>query len=374
MEILIFMLLVIIIFTILYTKSDLLSKTEELSQKVDLLRKELKTLKSKEPFEVSVKPEETIVRPAIPEKKEVHLPVSEAPLDVSEIKTPPVPDPVPAIVPVRPPVSKMKPVPPLKNPQPSFLKRNPDLEKFIGENLINKIGIAILVLGIGFFVKYAIDQEWINEIGRVFIGILCGGILLALAHKTRKNFKAFSSVLVGGGIAVFYFTIAIAFHQYHIFSQTTAFLLMLVITAFAVVLSIAYDRIELAVLAIIGGFASPLMVSTGEGNYIVLFLYILLLNVGMLVLAYFKKWNLINIICFVFTVILYGSWLGTRVVGVPEGPLAGALVFSTLFYIVFFFNEYHPQHPGKQKIYRSRNFYAPCKYLPVLFLRHAHSS
>src|SRR5690606_26638738 len=98
-------------------------------------------------------------------------------------------------------------------PKPSFFERN-DLEKFIGENLINKIGIGILVLGIGFFVKYAIDQDWINEIGRVFIGIICGGILIGFAHKTKEKFKAFSSVLVGGGMAIFYFSIAIAFHEY----------------------------------------------------------------------------------------------------------------------------------------------------------------
>src|SRR5207247_885824 len=90
-----------------------------------------------------------------------------------------------------------KPLP----PAPSFFESHPDLEKFIGENLINKIGIAILVLGIGFFVKYAIDKNWINEFGRVAIGILAGGILIGIAHYMRKGFKAFSSVLVGGGLS-----------------------------------------------------------------------------------------------------------------------------------------------------------------------------
>src|SRR5690606_23797780 len=122
--------------------------------------------------------------------------------------------------------------------RPGFFERNPDLEKFIGENLANKIGIGILVLGIGFFVKYAIDQDWINEIGRVFIGIVAGGILLGIAHKMRKTFAAFSSVLVGGGLAVLYLTIAIAFHEYEIFNQTVAFVIMVVITAFAVLLSL----------------------------------------------------------------------------------------------------------------------------------------
>jgi uncharacterized membrane protein len=128
-----------------------------------------------------------------------------------------------------------------KPKEPSFFDKNPDLEKFIGENLINKIGIAILVLGIGFFVKFAIDQNWINEIGRVLIGVVAGGILIGIAHKLRNTLTSFSSVLVGGGLSVLYFTIAIAFHEYQIFNQTVAFTIMVVITLFAVLLSISYN-------------------------------------------------------------------------------------------------------------------------------------
>lgn len=111
------------------------------------------------------------------------------------------------------PISKTS-VPPanIRAPKPSFFERNPDLEKFIGENLVSKIGIAILVLAIGFFVKFAIDSDWIGPVGRVGIGLLAGGILVFLAHRLRTNYKAFSSVLVGGGLAVFYFTITLAYH------------------------------------------------------------------------------------------------------------------------------------------------------------------
>ncbi len=220
--------------------------------------------------------------------------------------------------------------------KPSFFERHPDLEKFIGENLINKIGIAILVLGIGYFVKYAIDKDWINEIGRVGIGVLAGGLLIGIAHRLNKTYKAFSSVLVGGGLSVLYFTIAIAFHQYHIFSQAAAFAIMVVITGFAVALSLAYDRVELAVLALIGGFASPFILSTGEGNYIILFTYLLILDCGMLVLAYLKKWNLVNILCYVFTVLIYGTWVITKCLNVPDAPYAGALAFGAAFYLIFF--------------------------------------
>lgn len=159
-----------------------------------------------------------------------------------------------------------------------WLRNNPDIEKFIGENLINKIGIAILVLGVAFFVKYAIDKNWINEVGRVAIGLFCGVSLIALAHYLRKNYRSFSSVLAGGGIAIFYFTIAFAFHQYHLLSQTAAFVIMVVITSFTITLSVLYDRPELAVIASVGGFITPFLVSTGDGNYIVLFTYLIILN------------------------------------------------------------------------------------------------
>ena len=267
--------------------------------------------------------------PPMPESEPVLVSSTAA---VPELKSEPLSDPFP----VRPPVRQ--PVVPAK-PQPSFFRRfmaeNPDLEKFIGENLINKIGIAILVAGIGYFVKFAIDQQWINEIGRVLIGVLAGGLLIGLAHRIRRTFGAFSSVLVAGGLSVLYFTIAIAFSDYKIFSQTAAFGLMVVITGFAILLAIAYNRVELAVMSLIGGFATPFMVSTGQGNYVVLLSYLLILDVGMLVLAYFKKWTIVHVVAYACTVLLYGSWLGLYVLDAPNAPYSGALTFATLFYVVF---------------------------------------
>ncbi|GAB3907625.1 DUF2339 domain-containing protein [Larkinella knui] len=277
-------------------------------------------------------PAPTVVRP---EPAPAPAPVVEQPESRTENILPP---PIPKDLAV-PPMPVLPTPPPVRaEPQLSFFQRflrdNPDLEKFIGENLINKIGIGILVLGIGYFVKFAIDQDWINEIGRVFIGILAGGSLIGVAHRLRKSFGAFSSVLVGGGLAVLYFTIAIAFHDYHIFSQTVAFALMVVITGFSILLAISYDRVELAVVSLVGGFATPFMVSSGEGNYVVLFTYILILDVGMLVLAYFKKWNLVHIVAYGFTVLLYGAWLSDSILE-NKPHYRGALVFATLFYAVF---------------------------------------
>lgn len=215
-----------------------------------------------------------------------------------------------------------------------WLESNPDMEKFIGENLVNKIGIAVLVLGIGFFVKYAIDKEWINETGRVGIGILCGGILIGIAHRMRNNYKAFSSVLIGGGLAVFYFTIAFAFHQYHLIGQQAAFIIMVTITAFAVALSVAYNKIEIAILATVGGFLTPFMVSTGNGNYIVLFTYLGILNAGLIALAFYKKWRVLNFISFLFTTFIYAGWIIDQS-GANDFSYSGTFLFGILFYLMF---------------------------------------
>lgn len=214
-------------------------------------------------------------------------------------------------------------------------ERQTDWEKFIGENLANKIGIAVLVLGISFFVKFAIDKNWVNETGRVIIGLISGGILIGLAHYIRNAYRSFSSVLVGGGLTVFYFTVAFAFHQYHLIGQTAAFIIMIVITAFAVILSIFYNRIELAVLATIGGFVTPFLVSNGQNNYVALFTYLCILNSGLLVLSWFKRWKPINIIALLFTILIYGGWLIRQLYFMPEPfPARAAMLFASLFYIL----------------------------------------
>ncbi|HLS36750.1 MAG TPA: DUF2339 domain-containing protein [Sphingobacterium bovisgrunnientis] len=215
-----------------------------------------------------------------------------------------------------------------------FKENNPDLEKFIGENLINKIGIIILVLGISFFVRYAIAKEWINEPARVGIGILSGGIILGFAHRLRRKFKAFSSVLVAGAIAVFYFTIGIAFHEYHIFSQNTAFIIMVLITVFSVFVSIAYNRQELGVLSTVAGFAVPFMVSTGEGNYHVLLSYLAILNVGILIISYYKRWFIVNFTALIATVLVVAGWYLTLTD--PNAlVIHNALLYCSLFYFIF---------------------------------------
>lgn len=241
---------------------------------------------------------------------------------------------------IRKPVRQWEPAPrpQPEEPQPTFFERNPDLEKFIGENLVNKIGIAVLVLAIAFFVKYAIDNNWIGPVGRVGIGVLCGAILIGFAHRMRNSYKAFSSVLVGGGLAILYFTITLAYQDFHLFSQTISFAILIVITIFAVTLALLYDRQEVAVIALVGGFASPFMVSNGSNNYIALFTYLLLLNIGLLIIAYYKAWRVLNITAFVFTVAVFGAALTTLTAASYHIGFWYSMAFYLLFFVINIIN------------------------------------
>ncbi|MCW4469078.1 DUF2339 domain-containing protein [Flavobacterium sp. MFBS3-15] len=348
-----YVLLIVLIVVFIIFLNTLSSKIDKL--KIDLFEAHRKLDYHTRLLEKFQKPAEPAKEPALVPKSapEIPKPLSdwpaEKPKEESPTPIPPAPkpqeQPVPETTlraaamqqprPVEPSATRTNVVlPEQKSWWEKFKEQNPDMEKFIGENLINKIGILILVLGISYFVKFAIDKEWIGEPARVGIGILAGGIVMLVAHRLRKNYKAFSSVLVAGAVSIFYFTIAVAFHDYQLFSQTVAFIIMVAITAFSAFLSVSYDRQELAALTLIGGFAVPFMVSTGSNNYIVLFSYITILNVGILAIAYHKKWGLINLQAYVFTVLLFASWLFT-IIGTENAPYEGALAFAFTFYFVF---------------------------------------
>jgi uncharacterized membrane protein len=334
----------------LYSRIDeIQKKLREANYQCNQLREEVKQAFLQQPQPQAEAPEKAPEVKKPPKVTQADVPVR--PPQVKQTTTPP-PPPLPQTrkspAADRPPIRKeekkasqpkvqaaAKPVTPPK--QKSQAKR--DWEKFIGENLINKIGIAILVIGIGIFVKFAIDKNWIGEIGRVAIGLGAGGLLLGVAHWLRTKYKAFSSVLIGGGLATLYFTITIAFQEYAIFSQTLAFVIMVVITAFAIAISLAYDRKEIAILALLGGFAAPFMVMSGSGNYVVLFTYLAILNVGITVLAWFKNWRVLNIIGYAATLLIFAGWLFLTVVidgdPVPKPALIFGLVFFALFFVMF---------------------------------------
>lgn len=321
------------------------SKIKDLKREVDLLKKYIldlhKGIESIKnlPAQVQEKSPLESATPAVSQiiQKEVIVqdsPVPEAIKPLNEPKPQPkVEEPKPAAQqPLPQPASENLPPKPL---QPILPQRKTNFEQFIGEKLISLVGIAILVLGIFFTVKWAIDRHLITDAGKILIGLGAATILIAVAHKLSKNYRAFSSILAGGGIAVLYFSVYQAYQSYHLLPQTAAFICMVVITLLAVVLSLVYDKKELAIIALIGGFGTPFFVSNGAGNFKILFSYLLILNAGMFILANFKKWNLLNRIGYVFTVLIFAIWTYNEY-DVSKGHSSTALIFATLFYIVFF--------------------------------------
>lgn len=325
MEVVYVILLLVIIYLLVTNKTDYSEKIERLERHVlDLQR----LLKQHINTGATIEPKKPIVPPM--EEKKPPIPPT-VPVEKEEWNKEVISDSTSAI---RQPIKTLH-NPPVywpREPELSFFERYPDLEKFIGENLVNKIGIAILVLAIGFFVKYAIDNNWIGPVGRVGIGILCGAILIGIAHRLRNSYKAFSSVLVGGGIAILYFTITLAYHQFHLFSQTTSFVIMIFITALAVGLSLFYDKQELAVIALIGGLSSPFMVSNGNANYNALLMYLVILNAGLLVIAYYKSWRILNVSVFALTVIVFAGLMYT----LTAPAYITGFIYATLLYLMFF--------------------------------------
>ena len=212
-----------------------------------------------------------------------------------------------------------------------------NFEKYIGENLFGKIGILIFIIGIGFFVKYAIDQNWINETARTLMGYAVGAGMLVLAERLHKRYHTFSSLLAGGAFGIYYLITAIAFHYYALFSHTMAFVILCVTTIFMSAVSVLYDRKELAVTALVGGFIAPFIISTDSSSIISLQIYITILNIGMFCLAMYKKWAILPMVSFGFTyIILWGTTaLGSFSDSEAVTTYPTLFAFATLFYVIF---------------------------------------
>lgn len=183
------------------------------------------------------------------------------------------------------------------------------LESKIGGNLLNKIGMAAIILGMAYFLKYAIDNEWIGEAGRVMVGVLTGLGFVAWGESLqRKGMRGYAVTVLGGGVAILYFSIFAAFSFYRLLDQTPALLLMVLITAATVVMSVRYDSKTIAIFATVGGFLTPALLSTGKDNQTGLFTYILFLDLGVLALAYFRNWRVLNLLAFCFTQAIFAGW------------------------------------------------------------------
>ncbi|MGC5743954.1 DUF2339 domain-containing protein [Chryseobacterium sp. NFX27] len=201
--------------------------------------------------------------------------------------------------------------------------------EFLKQNILTIIGIFTLVLGIGYFVKYAVDKNWIGETARAGIGLAVGAGIMLAGHFLRKNYAVFASIITGGGIAVLYFTTTIAFREYHLFTQNTAFFITSLVTIISIALAYYYKSEVLIIFAMLGGFSAPLMISTGQSNYLFLFTYLTLLNIGMLTTSFLKHWKSVGWTSYIFTSIYLFFWT-------VKQPELLSILFYIINYIIFY--------------------------------------
>lgn len=212
-------------------------------------------------------------------------------------------------------------------------KKKSDLERFIGENLINKLGIIITVLGISIGAKYSIENEIIGPVTRIIIGYLAGAALLGFGVKLKKNYWNYSAVLVSGAIAILYFITYAAYNFYALFPQITAFGLMLVFTIFTVITALKYNQQVIALMGMVGAYAIPFLLSDGSGKVGVFFTYMAIINLGILAIAFKRYWKPLFYLAFLFTWLILLVWLWDS--STTPDVLMG-LTFSTIFFIIFY--------------------------------------
>ena len=225
--------------------------------------------------------------------------------------------------------------PPLHIPEKAPSRTREEFEAFIGGKLLNRIGALALIIGVGFFLKYAFDNNWITETMRVIIGFAVGtGILFGGMHTHKKGFEIFAQGLFGAGISILYLSIYASFNFYHLVSQVVAFGLMTMVTIAAFVLAFKYDSLAISILAWAGGFLTPFLLSTGQANEVGLFTYIAFLEAGLLAIVMKKSsWLVLEPLTLVGTYLVFLSWHHQYYV---DNDLGITVFFLSVFWGLFF--------------------------------------
>lgn len=247
------------------------------------------------------------------------------------MELPPLPPPPPPFI---EPVEAIEPEPtPVRETAASEPKSGRNFEKLVGENLFGKIGILALIIGIGFFVKFAIDNDWIDETGRTIVGVLAGFALWGVAYPLREKYRTFSSVLVGGGFAVCFVTIAVSYNYYSLMSSGLTFGIFVALSALVIGMSLKFDRRELALVAIVGAFVAPFL-SVGESeSSLMLFAYMAVIDVAMFVVTVRRGWWEISVADCLLSWIVTAIYVFGR--GLSPAESGEILGFATLFMVQF---------------------------------------
>ncbi|PID83143.1 hypothetical protein CSB11_02810 [Candidatus Campbellbacteria bacterium] len=187
--------------------------------------------------------------------------------------------------------------------KPKDLKPKKD-ENFFAEKVLPILGILTVLFGIGFFLSYAFEKNWIDQPTRVILGFVSGLAFIAVGKALLQKLGNYAVFLIGGGISILYLSAKFGL-EYKLYDNTFAFIVMIIITAVAYFVSYITNSKTLAFISTIGGFLTPLLVSSGNNDYFVLFSYITILLLGVLFVTYKKNWQSVLAFCFVSTAVWF---------------------------------------------------------------------
>ncbi len=180
------------------------------------------------------------------------------------------------------------------------------MEYAIATHWLLRIGVLILVVGIGFFLLYSVEHGLIGETTRVLLGAAAGlGMLIAGTQMLGRKYHLFGQGMQGAGIATLYFSVFAAWEFYHLIDLPAAYALMVAVTLLAGGIAVRFNSIVVAVLAILGGYGTPVMLSTDVVNFLGLYSYMLILGTGVLGISFWKHWPLLNYLSFACTYVLF---------------------------------------------------------------------
>ncbi|HEX7955465.1 MAG TPA: DUF2339 domain-containing protein, partial [Pyrinomonadaceae bacterium] len=208
-----------------------------------------------------------------------------------------------------------------------------DLESTIGGVWFAWAGILAVVFTVAFILKSAFENNWIGPGVRVALGLLAGlGLLGAGEYLRRRGLRLYAYILSGGGVLSLYLTVYAAYHFYGMLPQPVAFLLMTAVTAGAVLLAVRLDALPVAVLGLVGGFLTPVLLTTGQDNQVALFSYVALLDAGVLAVGYFKRWRTLDFLSFAATVLMTLGWADEYY---DNSKLWTTLFFLSLLFVLY---------------------------------------
>ncbi len=202
----------------------------------------------------------------------------------------------------------------------------------LGGNTIAKAGVGILFVGLAFLARYASEHVQVPVELRLAGIAAVALVLLGLGWRLRLSRPGYAQALQGGAVAVLYLTLFVAFRSYGVLGAGPVFVAMVVVAALAAALAVLQDARALAIIGALGGFATPLLVSTGSGDHVALFSYYLVLDLGIAAVAWFKTWRLLNVVGFVFTFVVATAWGG---LSYRSEHYASSQAFLVAFFLLF---------------------------------------